>query len=351
MASPALTYTHQALSVTDIVARLKGKGLAFADEAEAVKWLKVISYFRFASYLRPFEVSGTDHVFKPMSSFEKAKALYDFDARLRLLLFDAIQRVEVAVRAKMIQHLSLAHGAFWFMEMGLCGSELLYLKNMSSVQREVERARKEDFIKEHFAKYSRPEFPPAWKTLELSSFGTLSKLYANCNDNGVKKRIARELNLPQHEVLESWLVAIGNLRNACAHHSRVWNRVFPMTPKVDLALRSNWIGNVSMPVNKVYAILCCLQYLLDAVDEANEMRSELKELLKAYPQVDVSAMGFPSGWELEPLWKSASDEVDASDEEVADGESSKAEEVSSTEVASADVASAEDAGGKASDEE
>ena len=65
MASPTLTYTHQALSVTDIVARLKDKGLAFADEEEAIKWLRVISYFRFTSYLRPFERVGTDHEFKP----------------------------------------------------------------------------------------------------------------------------------------------------------------------------------------------------------------------------------------------------------------------------------------------
>lgn len=317
MASPTLTYSHQALSVTDIVIRLKGKGLAFADETEAVKWLKVISYFRFASYLRPFEVAGTDHVFKPLASFEKAKLLYDFDARLRMLCFDAIQRVEVAVRAKMIQYLSMAHGAFWFMDMGLCESQLLYLKNMSSVQREVERARKEDFIKEHFAKYAWPEFPPAWKTLELSSFGTLSKLYANCNDNGVKKRIARELNLPQHEVLESWLVAIGNLRNACAHHSRVWNRVFPMTPKVDLSLRGDWITDVSMPVNKVYAILCCVQYLLDAVDDANVLKQELKALLGMYPMVDVAAMGFSENWDEEPLWKT--DIADDSEEASEDG--------------------------------
>ena len=79
---------------------------------------------------------------------------------------------------------------------------------------------KEDFLIEHFAKYDNPSYPPAWKTLEVSSFGTLSKLYCNLADNNLKKQIAREFGLPQHLYLESWIKSLSVLRNCIAHHAR-----------------------------------------------------------------------------------------------------------------------------------
>ena len=80
------------------------------------------------------------------------------------------------------------------MQMPLHDSEHRFLENLGSLDREVTRS-KEEFIKEHFRNYDKPEFPPAWKTLELASFGTLSKLYYNFADKKVKKLVAREFNL------------------------------------------------------------------------------------------------------------------------------------------------------------
>ena len=38
---------------------------------------------------------------------------------------------------------------------------------------------KEEFIVEYFTKYDNPAYPPVWKSLEVASFGTLSKMYSN----------------------------------------------------------------------------------------------------------------------------------------------------------------------------
>ena len=184
-------YTKQPLSITDQIARLKAQGLAINDEELAAKILSEVSYFRFAAYLRPMEADKQTHQFKPGSTFENAVALYEFDNALRLLLFTAIQRIEVALRSRIIQHFSMRHGAFWFMQMPLHDSEHRFLENLGALDREVSRS-KEDFIKEHFCNYDKPEFPPAWKTLELASFGTLSKLYYR-STNG---RLARPRTLP-----------------------------------------------------------------------------------------------------------------------------------------------------------
>lgn len=82
------------------------------------------------------------------------------------------------VLSKIIQEFSLAHGPFWFFDTSLADDEHKFIENMNSIDRELQRS-KEDFIKEHRRNYDKPIFPPVWKTLELASFGTLSKLYYN----------------------------------------------------------------------------------------------------------------------------------------------------------------------------
>ena len=80
--------------------------------------------------------------------------------------FKAVQRLETALRTKIIQEFSLAHGPFWFFDTSLADDEHKSIENMNSIDRELQRC-KEDFIKEHRRNYDKPIFPPAWKTLEL----------------------------------------------------------------------------------------------------------------------------------------------------------------------------------------
>ena len=162
-------YTKQALSVSEQIELLKSRGLNIADSSKAVKFLGEVSYFRFVQYLRPMEEDKTTHQFKPNSRFEDAVALYNFDIELRDLMFKAVQRLEIALRTKIIQEFSLTHGPFWFFDTSLADDEHKFIENMNSIDRELQRS-KEDFIKEHRRNYDKPIFPPAWKTLELAPF-------------------------------------------------------------------------------------------------------------------------------------------------------------------------------------
>ena len=221
-----MDYTKQPLNHPQILQMLKDRGLIIRDDKAALAQLRIMSYFRVSNYLRPMEQDKINHVFKPNSHFDNAINLYYFDKKLRALLFTAIQSFEIALRSKLIHHFSIVYGAFWIMDRNLFTDKKIFTDCSIRVQQEVYRS-KEDFIQEHFRKYSYPDVPPVWKTLEVASFGTLSKLFCNLNDNRVKKQIARLYNLPQHQVLESWIKCIVILRNCLAHHARVWNRRFP----------------------------------------------------------------------------------------------------------------------------
>ena len=167
-------YTKQALPIADQLELLKSRGLSIADDSKASKFLGEVSYFRFVQYLRPMEANKTTHQFKPNSRFADAVALYEFDTELRDLVFKAVQRLEIALRTKIIHEFSIAHGPFWFYDTSLADDEHKFIENMNAIDRELQH-----FIKEHKQNYDKPVFPPAWKTLELVSFGTLSKLYYN----------------------------------------------------------------------------------------------------------------------------------------------------------------------------
>lgn len=298
-----MDYIKQALDYPQIIQQLKDRGLRFQNENAAIKELRIISYFRIANYLRYFEVRNSNHVYQPDSYFESALYVYYFDKRLRAVLFTAIQSIEIALRSKVIHHIALLHGPFWFSDYTLCISKAKFIENLSNIKREVQRS-KEDFIQEHLHKYSSPDVPPVWKALEVTSFGTLSKLYCNLNDNHVKKHIAREFNLPQHTVLESWIKCVVLLRNCLAHHARVWNRRFPQIPQLSsVKLRGAWIDCSNIRPVKLYAQLCCLAYLQDSIHPGNDFKKQLKDLLAAYPNINIHAMGFPRNWEAEPLWR------------------------------------------------
>lgn len=153
-------YTKQALSISEQIELLKSRGLHITDSFKATKFLGEVSYFRIIQYLRPMEADKTTHQFKPASRFEDAVALYNFDIELRDLMFKAIQRLEIALRTKIIQEFSLEYGPFWFFDTNLADDEHKFIENMNSIDRELQRS-KEDFIKEHRLNYNKPIFPPA----------------------------------------------------------------------------------------------------------------------------------------------------------------------------------------------
>lgn len=297
-----MKYSKQPLDYSEILDLLESRGLIIRDRNKAIECLKVVSYFRLDNYFHPMESDKVQHIFKPGSTFDNAMDLYRFDCDLRELIFTAIQAVEIALRSKMIHHISLQYGAFWFTDVSLFRDANIHHKCMEQIRQELKRTR-EEFIIEHSAKYSGPEFPPVWKTLEVTSFGTLSKLFCNFADNKIKKRIAREFNLPQHLVLESWIKSAVVLRNYLAHHSRVWNRKFPIKPQMTTPLRGNWVIPPVGNYDKLYSQLCYLQYLLNVIRPCNNFSFRLKVLLTEHLNVDTSAMGFPGNWLDEPLWR------------------------------------------------
>lgn len=297
-----MEYTKMPIDIPEQISILKTRGLVIGDATTALLYFSDISYFRLASYWKSFEIDSASHELVTGTSLHDVLSLYAFDRELRGVIFAAIQDIEIALRTRIIHHFSMAHGAFWFMNDVLFSDIKIFQRCLSSLQNEVERS-KEDFLLEHFKKYDSPPMPPVWKTLEVASFGTLSKLYCNMADTSVKKSVSKSFGLPQYKYLESWIRSITVLRNCCAHHARIWNRRFPWKPQLPRELPLDWIDSSKTLPIKLYALLSTILYLEQSISVNSSVKESLLALIDFLPTRRLKAMGFPEDWQKQDLWR------------------------------------------------
>jgi len=145
------------------------------DEAAASHYLKHVGYYRLAGYWKIFQTNTTVHTFREGTHFEEVIEQYDFDRELRLLVYDGIERIEISFRTQMVDVICMSHGSFWFTDSKYAQDQRLFQDNLVKINEELDRS-KEEFIKHHGLKYGKVEYPPAWKTMQVLSFGTLSKI-------------------------------------------------------------------------------------------------------------------------------------------------------------------------------
>lgn len=292
--------TDRALTYAEQIARLKKRGLVFENEAKALHLLELISYYRLSNYWNPLISDKETKNFYPGSTFETAFDIYKFDRELRLLVVRELEKIEVAVRAKMIYILSHNRGPFWYTNSNNFSNPVDFSITLSKIANEFNRS-DDSFVKEFKKEYSDP-LPPSWIMMETSSFGVLSNLYSNLVPGKDKRAIAHYFGV-KDDVFVSWLHSIVYIRNICAHHSRLWNRYLRIKAIVPKSLDNLWLVNNSIENKRVYFVLSMIIYLMNTINPKHSIQAKLKTLLENFPAIKTEAMGFPVNWEEEPLWK------------------------------------------------
>lgn len=291
-------------TITEQIALLKGRNMAFGDESSAPHFLANISYYRLKGYWWEMQDDKLNHHFKGGSRFEDVIDLYNFDRHFRLIVFNAIERIEIALRTKMIYHLSLSNGAEWYLDQSLFPNKRYFSDFQRKIHGELADS-SEEFIRKHYENHPT-ENPESWKALEVLTLGSLSKLYRNlAHQLPEKNMIAREFGLYNQKYLSSWLMSITLIRNIIAHHGRLWNRV--------IINKYDWPVSIPQPLltyvpdnyqrRKVFPILSAILYLSDRISPGHHIGQELLALFRTHPKVELYRMGFPENWEQEPVWK------------------------------------------------
>ncbi len=299
-----MDYDKPALTLDEQVVLLQKRGLSIDDEESAKYFLGNISYYKLSGYWFTFlKEPHTAHLFKLNTEFQKVINTYKFDRKLRILIFNQLERIENSFKTQLIYHYSLAYGSHWFDELSIYKSYSNKSKFIEILTGNTDKS-KELFIEHYKNKYSNPKLPPSWMSIEICSLGQVSLLFKNLKTSKEKKIVSKFFGV-DHVVLESWMESLAFVRNICAHHSRLWNRQLPIKPTIPRNPYNSWLSAVPDfdKQDRLYLILAIIFYLSKIINENTTFKQKLLELLDDYPELPKHYMGFPTNWKNDDFWR------------------------------------------------
>jgi abortive infection bacteriophage resistance protein len=166
-------FTKRPTTYAQQVELLQQRGMQVDDSATVEFYLQHLNYYRLGAYWLPFEADHATHTFRPGTRFDDVLNLYVFDRELRLLVLDAIERIEVSVRGQWAYQLAHRHGCHAHLDPNLAYKQNLWQANLDKLTEEVNRS-DETFIKHLKATYTEA-LPPVWAVCEVMSLGLLSR--------------------------------------------------------------------------------------------------------------------------------------------------------------------------------
>ena len=296
-----MKFEKPALTIGEQVELLISRGMA-GDAACIANRLAMANYYRLSGYWFPFRTS--EDQFRPGTCFETVWRRYTFDRHLRLLVMDALERIEITLRTQLAYHHAHGHGPFAYFDDPLSLPKLKAndrQKFQSRLLEEIERSR-EPFMNHFRRTYGTDHTaPPVWCAIEVISFGSLVTLYRNTTRK-VKKAVSDVFGVPS-EVLESWILALNTVRNLCAHHARLWNKELGVKPRIPLRDHyPQWHKPVAIGPERVFGILSICKHCLDRIAPQSHWPERMRNLLADYPEIPIAEMGFPKNWEESSIW-------------------------------------------------
>lgn len=290
------TFNKIPFSIENQILLLEKRGLCIDDESKAKAFLQQVIYYRFSGYALHFELFHNrkrTHKFKPNSSFSDVIKLYEFDTKLRQLLFKYVELIETAFRSIFCTKMSLKYeDSHWYLNDTLFKKKFDHRRFLQECEREVNRSR-EVFIKSYNENYNYPKLPASWMIIEILSLGKISSLYSMLNDRENIKLVSDHFNCSPQE-MPVWMHSICVLRNACAHHSRIWNKSSHIAPRLSHKRRPQWLNVEKKRISSLFVVI---YKLLGSLNKEELFNSDFLSLLNEYPEIEIDKMGFPSNWD------------------------------------------------------
>lgn len=315
-------YTKPYLAVDEQIELLQSRGMLIEDIPKTQEYLQRIGYYRLSAYWHPMRLRDTASgdvldEFSDGTNFKEVTDLYTFDGRLRLIMLDALERLEVSLRTDVALTLGIhdpkAHRNAEFLdgkftrprENGAASKHRNWLSRLD--KRFLDS-------KDQFAEHFRAKYPsddmPVWIAVELLDFGPLSHLISGMTFKD-RKLIGENYGGIEPPNLSSWAHSLSFTRNVCAHHSRLWNKPLVNQPSLK-GLRgdakevlAHVTGSPGGPA-RFYAIASIARYMLRFANPRTRWRDRFVMHIATFPEserLSLEAAGFPKNWRDEELWR------------------------------------------------
>lgn len=327
-----MRYSKPHLSFADQASLLLNRGMV-ATQQELMNALEQVGYYRLSAYCFPFRavdpVTGTRlDFFRSGTSFSLVWNHYRFDRDLRLLLLDAIERIEVALRCRLAYLHTKGNDPFAYADASYFPAWSNYMTKLDAMKNPALTGKKTtaDFVDHFFMKYGdHHDYLPLWMAVGIADFGFISFFYRH-SPKKIHSQIATAWGV-KSDILRSWLVALNTLRNTCAHHGRVWNKEWGTQPKLPgyadqpewymtyLEKAGKWVrppaGAPLAPDSLVShsrstgTLLYICKYLLSYIAPQSQWKTRVERLFEEFVPlgIGIEHMGLSEHWQKHPLWR------------------------------------------------
>lgn len=287
----ALTYEEQ------INKLINDHNLEINDTTYAKNILKKVNYYRLSGYGIGLKKDDNKEHYIDNTTIEHIFNLYCFDSQFKSNLMRALEQIEVEFRTQLAYHLSHKYNSNVllneenFKNKENKSKKKIYSIILEKLDKEIKRQSNKPFVKHHIEKYNG-NFP-IWVSVELMSFGDLSSLFSILKDED-RKDISKYYNTsPLY--LKNWILCLLEIRNICAHYTRLYNMPLKTTPKL-YNDKPNYNAS-NQTLNKIFPVLLIIKRLLKSNKQWQSLIKDLNSTFNKYKGTyKLSYMGFPDNW-------------------------------------------------------
>lgn len=312
-----MRYQKPFLSIAQQIALLGQRGLEIGDQQLATRALEQIGYYRLSAYwyaFREIRQNTRTDTFLAGARLQDAVSLYIFDKKLRLLVLDAIERIEISLRTDIALTIGVnggwAHRDAQFVHPRFNRpnrrGQIPFQEWMTRLDNCESRSR-DEFVTHFRTKYTTERFLPIWMSVEVWELGLLSHFLGGMRHRDITA-ISQRYGLTDARLLPSWTRTFTFVRNVCAHHGRLWNRAMvdqPVFPSIGDHAEFDHVVASRPPQERLYGTLVILNYLVRQLNGGTEWHLRVRELLDSFPAsplLSLNSAGFPPGWRQEAIW-------------------------------------------------
>lgn len=281
---PARSFEEQAKRLT----ALHGLDIENPDRARYI--FSTVNYYRLTTYGDHLRRKDDPERFIDGVTLDTLYRLYQFDMGLRHAILPVLEFFEVQLRAKLSYHLAMTYGSTGFSDSSNFRQDKPSIGShkslMNKFKTEVRRQDDLPFVRHHNQKYGG-QFP-VWVAVELFSFGMLAQLYAILTESD-QWAVSKQYNLTPEE-MGALISSAVDVRNICAHYSRLYNQEIDDKPILTAAYKPYESGFV-------FPTLLMLKCAAGSHAVYGRMIRDIAELERDYPEADLALCGFPKDWE------------------------------------------------------
>lgn len=275
MIQKPLTWAKPATDVTTQVSILESRNMTFADKSKAENILRRVNYYRFCLYANSLVPVKDDFT---SLSFEDVAVFYNLDRELRSILMEALSWAEVSFRTVFAYTVSNdKQDPFFYLDSSNFRNSSFHAKALMECEKDFKNAGITVIGQDANGK-DIYEAPPAWKMVEIVSFGKISKLFCNIDKVKYLDKVGKYFGFSKTEI-KSVIKSLADLRNQCAHHRKILFSNFNSTPAITQDMRALQING-----NKIGCFIFCLYKMMkNDTDMQKTFFNKISELYKKCP--------------------------------------------------------------------